>query len=422
MADPLRVVGLMSGTSLDLIDAALVEIATGDGELELTLVRTAGTPWPADLRDRLAAWADGAAASPAQVAEASMAAGAAFADAVESIAGGPGAAAGSVDLVASHGQTIAHMVRPDGAAVATVQVGEPAVIAERTGLTVVADFRPRDIAAGGQGAPLVSFVDALLGGDRAGPVAFLNLGGVANVTVVPSGDPAASSAWDTGPGNGILDALARRLLGASFDRDGAAAAAGTADEAIVSELLAHPFFAIRPPKSSGRETFGAALAARLADRGEAAGLDPADILATATELTARSIATELRAHAPAWPEVVYVSGGGTSNPTVIAALERALAAAAGPDREIPRLAPTSELGVPADAKEAVAFAVLGHETLHGRPSSLPGCTGARHSSVLGAIWPGNNHRELLERVTRAPAGPIGRLRITAHEHDEGGST
>ncbi len=401
----MRVIGLMSGTSIDAVDGAVVDIATRDQTLEVSLLGWSSEPWSDELRDRIRTWSEPAAsAPPGEIAAVSVTIGELFAVAARSAAGAAGLDLAAIDLVASHGQTVHHLVADEGRAVATLQLGQPAVIAERTGRTVVADFRPRDLAAGGQGAPLVSFVDALLLGEEARTVAALNLGGIANVTVVPAGRPFDSLAFDTGPGNSLLDAAARRLLGGQpNDRDGAAAAAGEPSEALLQELLAHSYFGRRPPKSTGRELFGEAFAARAIERGSELGLRDNDVLATLTVLTARSVATALAAFAPAWPQVLHVSGGGTNNPTLMRRLEQALVRHAPAGADPARLQPLDALGVPSAAKEALAFAVLGHEALHGRPNSLPGATGAGHSSVLGAIWPGSNYRHLVELVGGAQA-------------------
>lgn len=398
--------GMISGTSLDGIDAALVDVEARDGTLAVSLLRSMEEPWPSELRDRISRWSDPAATvAPGHLSTASMAIGELFADVARGAAEAAGVPLGSIDLVASHGQTIHHHVDAGGRALATLQIGEPAVIAERTGRTVVADFRPRDIAAGGQGAPLVSFVDALMLGEDGRTVAALNLGGMANVTVIPAGAPFEAIAFDTGPGNSLIDGAARHLLGEPLDRDGEAAAAGRPCQELVDELLDDAYFRRPPPKSTGRELFGDAAVERLLMSGRARRLSDSDILATATELTARSVAGAIARWSPAWPAVVHLSGGGTRNATLMRALERAL------ERETPRGAlpmqvqTVDETGLPAAAKEAVCFAVLGHEALHGRPNSLPGCTGARHASVLGAIWPGANYPELLARVSSPKETP-----------------
>ena len=416
----MRVLGLMSGTSLDAVDAAVVEVDARGTTLDVSLTGWTEEPWPADLREAIVGWSEAAAVAPAELSSASMAIGELFADVAARAAASAGIPLQSIDLVASHGQTVHHHIDADGRAVGTLQIGQPAVIAERTGRTVVADFRPRDIAAGGQGAPLVSFVDALLFGEEARTVAALNLGGMANVTVVPAGAPFEAIAFDTGPGNSLIDGVARRLLGQPLDRDGAGAAAGRPSRSLVDQLMDDPYFHRAPPKSTGRERFGDAAVTRLVAAGRALGLDEFVVLATATELTARSVAGALARWSPAWPAVIHLSGGGTRNPALMSALERAMARETPSGAVLPRLQPVDDGGLPAAAKEALCFAVLGHEALHGRPNSLPGCTGARHPSVLGAIWPGDNYLELVGRVppARDSSPRIARIVLSRSSADE----
>ena len=404
----------MSGTSFDAIDAAIVDVEEVGSCLELSPVAASEHAWPPALRERVGEWLDPrTSATPRDLALAHVAVGEALAQAaLESIAQA-GLAPGQLDLISSHGQTVHHAVGPDGRALATLQLGQPAVIAERTGRTVVADFRPRDIAAGGEGAPLVSFVDALLFADPEHDRAVQNIGGIANVTWIPAARPRDAIAFDTGPGNAVIDALARRLLGQRFDRYGAAAASGAVDERLLEELLAHPYFQAPPPKSTGRETFGDAYADEVVQRARARGLPAADMLATVTELTARSIAAAYRRHLPRWPAEVFLSGGGAENAALVSALARGLARETRRGEATPGLRRVEEMGLPARAKEAIAFAVLGHETVHGRPNTLPGCTGAAHPVTLGAIWPGEGYRELTERLARsAPAITALSLRST----------
>lgn len=413
----MRIAGLISGTSLDAIDVAIVDItATAGGCLELAIVATGEEPWPEPLRVRIAAWlGDPEAAVPlGDLAETDMAAGHAFADALLRVAARAGIDPSSIAATASHGQTLHHRVGTDGRAIATLQVGQPAVLAERLGCPVVADFRPSDIAAGGQGAPLVALFDALVFGESNRDVAVLNLGGIANVTVVPAGRPGDAVAWDTGPANAIIDALARREGWAS-DRDGRLAASGSPDESLLAELLDEPWFALPPPKSTGRERFGDAYADALAGR----GLSRPDLFATATALTARAVARSLRAHAPAWPEVLWVGGGGAANPTLMRALADALRAEAPPGASAPEIRGVEAAGIPSGSKEAIAFAFLGHETLHGRPGSLAGATGARHPSVLGAIWPGDHGMPQHEFRGARREGPVRRLWIHDATQSEG---
>jgi len=401
--------GSISGTSLDGVDAAVVDIDAREGTLEVSLLGWVEEPWPAELRDRISGWSDpGATIAPGELSSAAMAIGELFADVAARAADSAAVPLEAIDLVASHGQTIHHHVDARGRALSTLQIGEPAVIAERTGRTVVADFRPRDIAAGGQGAPLVSFVDALLFGEAGRTVAALNIGGMANVTIIPAGDPFGAIAFDTGPGNSLIDGLARRLLDRPLDRDGAVAASGRPSPELTEKLLDDPWFRRPPPKSTGRERFGDAAVTRMVAAGRDLGLTDDALLATATELTARSVASAIARWSPVWPAVIHVSGGGTGNPTLMNALERALETRTPSGAVTPHLQRVEDFGLPAAAKEAVCFAVLGHEALHGRPNSLPGCTGARHASVLGAIWPGANYLELLETVLSS-AGTTGRI-------------
>jgi anhydro-N-acetylmuramic acid kinase len=248
----------------------------------------------------------------------------------------------------------------------TLQLGQPAWIAERTGLPVVADLRARDVAAGGQGAPLVSLLDTLLLAGRAGTPAALNLGGIANLTVPPI-------AFDTGPANALLDAAARHFTGRPYDEDGRLAAAGTVNREWLGRLLEDPYYARPAPKSTGKEHFHAGYVA-FDGRAE-------DVLATLTRLTARTVADAARRHGVT---EVITSGGGVRNPALMAALREELAPA--------RLVTSEALGLPAQAKEAYAFALLGFLTHHGIAGTLPSATGARHASVLGSVTPGSGSR------------------------------
>jgi anhydro-N-acetylmuramic acid kinase len=404
----MRVAGLMSGTSLDAIDVAILDFEHRADGLELTILAAGEEPWPHALRDRLAGWLaePGSEVPLGEVAEVDMAVGNAFADALLAQAARAALDPASVELVASHGQTLHHRVDADGNALASLQIGQPAVIAERLGCPVAADFRPRDIAAGGQGAPLVARFDALLFGRPDRDVAVLNLGGIANVTVIPAGRPEEAVAWDTGPANSILDALARRE-GRDRDTDGAIAAAGSPDARVLDELLADPWFAMPPPKSTGRERFGTAYAAALAER----GLAIESLFATATALSARSIAHSLRSHAPAWPALLWIGGGGVANPSLMRLLDDELRAATPPGASLPEIREVDAAGIPSGSKEAIAFAFLGHETLHGRPGSLAGATGARHPSVLGAIWPAGQGARRPVAGNAQPPGQVRYLRV-----------
>ncbi len=365
---PTLAVGLMSGTSLDGMDAALVRL---HGPTRAELIDFVTRPYTDDERAQLRhALAGGDAPSLARL-HVRLAEWAA--EAVETVLVQARVPASELALIAFHGQTIWH--EPP---TVTWQLGEPAVLAERFGVRVVSNFRARDVAAGGQGAPLVPMADVLLFASPDAPRVLLNLGGMANLTYVPRrAQEAGVLAFDTGPGVAIVDGVARQVdRRRSFDRDGLIAAQGRPDENVLADLLADPFFAAPPPKSTGRERFGDAYAAALLAR-----VPGADGVATAVELTARSVAAAVARWTPAGTEVV-ASGGGCHHPGLMASLERRLADDGGH-----ALRRFDELFFPGDAKEAVAFALLGYLTLHGQPGNVPAATGASGARVLGSVTP-----------------------------------
>ncbi|HEY3354270.1 MAG TPA: anhydro-N-acetylmuramic acid kinase [Polyangia bacterium] len=368
------VAGVSSGTSADGIDVALCRITGAGAGVRVVVAAFATVPFARPLARRIFALS-GADAS--ELCELDVLLGEAFGDAVLAVAAQAGLARGDLHLVGSHGQTVAHQPRSAGRHGATLQIGEAANIAERVGVPVICDFRVRDVAAGGEGAPLVPLVDSLLFRDPGRTRALQNIGGISNVTVVPraGGD---AFAFDNGPGNMTLDAVARTATGGaeSYDRDGARAARGRVDDALLARLLRHPFLALPPPKSTGREAFGRTFVGPLLDRYRG-HLD--DLLATLTLYTARTIADSYAAFVtPRAPlDEVYVSGGGVHNHTLMAHLARLLAPV--PVRSL------ADLGFDPDGKEAVAFAVLANETLFGHPGNVPAATGAAGPRVLGKI-------------------------------------
>ena len=371
-----RIVGLMSGTSADGIDAALVEVEGAGPGTRVNLLAFQTLPMHNTLRQGVFSLF-GPEATLDELCQLNVALGEAFAQAALEVIRTAGLAPRAVDLIGSHGQTVRHL--PKGSPASTLQIGEPAVIAQHTGIPTIADFRPADMALGGQGAPLVPLVDFLLFGHGLRGRALLNIGGIANATILPAGGEAAQAwAFDLGPGNALIDGAAVRFSGGRepCDRDGRGAAAGQVDEALLTELLAHEFLYLPPPKSTGREQFGAAFLEELFSRHR---LEPADWLATLTAFTARSIAEGLARFALGRTAVdeVWVSGGGAHNPVLMARLRADL-----PGMKVGSL---DELGIPVDAKEAVAFAVLANETLMERPGNLPAATGARGPAVLGKI-------------------------------------
>ena len=387
------VVGLMSGTSVDGIDAAVIDVAQAEDTLNVRLLAYVESPIDERLRQRIHTLFSPEQSRIDEVCEVNVLLGEAFARAA---ALGVRQAGVQADLVASHGQTVWHEVSP-GRTRSTLQLAEPSVIAERLGVTTVADFRPRDIAAGGQGAPLASWGDALLFGDQRLSRAVQNIGGIANVTWVPPGGQwEAMLAFDTGPGNALIDHAVWRLSGGMqrFDANGATASAGRVDDLLLADLLADPYFLQQPPKSTGRELFGAQLVDPLIDRALTAGLSASDVVATLTAFTAHSIADQYRRFLPGRPDEVVVGGGGSRNPVLMRLLSELLDPA--------QIRQHEDFRLPSLGREAVYFALMGHEALHGRPNTVPSCTGAAHAVVMGKIVPGANYRDLLRQVAAAP--------------------
>ncbi len=363
--------GLMSGTSADGIDAALVDFDS-DASTARPSLRFARTyAWDPALRAQLVALGQqDATLSLDEVGRLDVAIGRAFADAALQALADSGTAAAGVAAIGSHGQTLRH--DPHGPLPYSLQLGCAATIAERTGITTVAGFRARDVAAGGQGAPLVPALHAALLHDPAESRAVLNLGGIANFTLLPASGPVRG--FDTGPANGLMDAWCLRHRGEAFDRDGAFAASGRVDGALLARLLDEPWFAQPPPKSTGRDRFHLDWVESRLSGGEA----PADVQATLLALTARTVADALRATQPDAARVI-ACGGGVHNPALMAALAA----------ELPGMVveSTSAHGLDPDAIEAMAFAWLARETLAGRPGNLAAVTGAAGARILGAIHP-----------------------------------
>jgi anhydro-N-acetylmuramic acid kinase len=357
--------GLISGTSADGIDAALVRFAP---KLEIIAART--SPYPDALRARIVALArNDAAITLDDLGHLDVEIGACFADAALRLLSEANMAPSAIAALGSHGQTVCH--RPAGPHPFTLQIGDPNVIAERTGIATVADFRRADMAAGGQGAPLLPALHAAVLADTATPRAILNLGGIANVTSLIPGKPARG--FDTGPANCLMDAWSLRMRGTSRDEGGAWARSGRVDAALLERLLADPYFDAPPPKSTGREYFNLDwLAARMPGN-----LVAEDVQASLLQLSARSIASALGTHAPEVREV-YACGGGVHNGALMDALRAAMPEAV--------IGTTAELGLDPDFVEAVGFAWLAHARLAGIPGNLPSVTGARAPRVLGAVY------------------------------------
>ena len=380
------IIGLMSGTSADGVDAALVEVAGSGMGTRARLIAFACLPYPPALKAEVLALCDAATGRVDQVCRMNALLGEWFAEAARRVVAGAGLRMTDVDLIGSHGQTVHHLPDPvemHGYAIrATLQVGDPCVIAERTGVVTVGDFRVRDVAAGGQGAPLVPLVDFLLYRSETAGRAMLNVGGIANVTMLPVGcDLEDVYAFDLGPGNMVIDRLMARITEGrvAYDMGGEAARAGRVHPGLLSEMMRHPFFALCPPKSTGREAFGAAYADAFLARAREVGLPDADAVATATAFTAEAVADSLRRFVRAPVGEMIVSGGGAHNETLMAFLRARL-----PGVTVRRI---EEVGGDTEAKEALAFAILANETLAGGAGNVPRVTGASHPVVLGKIVP-----------------------------------
>ena len=396
----------MSGTSADGVDAALVEWPDGPETQPFRLLAFEETPLERAFQERIHRLAAGR--LPAQEVLAELAGldvelGERFAAAACALAKGAGVSLEHIAAIASHGQTVAH--HPERRA--TLQIGDPSVIAERTGRTVVADFRPRDLAAGGEGAPLAPFFHRAAFSSPAESRVVLNLGGIANVTWLPaSGAAEEVIAFDVGPANAWLDAVVQ-LASAGlerFDRDGRRAARGRVDAALLGELLQDEFLRRPPPKSTGRERYGPAEAEKWLARATAAGRSADDLLATLVAFSAEAVARACRDFLPAPPQRLIVGGGGARNPAVMAALAERMPGVA--------VDPMDAHGVPAAAAEAMAFALLGRNTLLGLVNQLPRTTGAAGPRVLGEIVPGADGRVGPAPERGTPSRPVRRRRVS----------
>lgn len=397
----MHVLGLMSGTSADGIDVALARVNGEPPRLKNELMAHVTMPMNSAVRKEVLRIAEGGSSTAREISQLNFRLGEEFAAAASAACRKFRVRLADVELIGSHGQTIFHQGKAApflGAKTAsTLQIGEPSVIAAQTGIPTVGDFRVADMAAGGQGAPLVPFVDALLlRNERVGRVA-LNLGGIGNVTVLEksSRSKVESSkqkrktssavrrvmAFDTGPGNMVIDALVAHYTNGrvKFDRDARMARQGLCDTSLVQELLRDPYLEMKPPKSTGREYYGREFVQTLLKKAQKYRLRPEDLVRTATVLTALTVVDALNRFVLPWAEIgqVIVSGGGAKNPLIMGQLAAALAPI--------EVIPLSQFGIPEEAKEAYAFALLAYETWNRRPGNLPSATGARKAVVLGKI-------------------------------------
>lgn len=376
-----RIVGLMSGTSGDGVTAALVEVWGRDEHTRVRILAWDTYTYAPAFREEIFRLFSPRIGTVDKICRLNFALAEEFAKAARRIVGKVGLGPKDIDLIASHGQTIYHTPSIPRS---TLQIGQAAVIAERTGITTVSDFRARDIAAGGQGAPLVALADFILFRSRRKGRAIQNIGGMANVTAIPrSAKLQDVFAFDTGPGNMVIDAAVKKLTRGRLlmDQDGAIARRGQVDVRLLSWLMDSPFVRKQPPKTTGREEFGEQFAKAYLKRAKSNGMRTTDIVATATAFTAESITYNYKRFV--WPrchiDEVVLGGGGTKNLALVRMLQDRL--------RLPVLL-HEDFGIPSEAKEAIAFAILGNQTMEGRPGNVPSATGASRPVVLGTICPG----------------------------------
>jgi anhydro-N-acetylmuramic acid kinase len=382
MVKTMRIAGLMSGTSADGVGVAIIDLKKNKVDI---LAFDTFLYEPA-LRKRILELGEQKPCPVAGVSNLNFLIGHVFADSLITLCRKSRIDLRTIDLIGSHGQTVYH--NPKGQKFgkrliqSTLQIGEPSIIAKRTGITTVADFRPADMAAGGEGAPLVPFADYFLFKDKKLSRAIQNIGGIANVTYLPAGGRLDDIiAFDTGPGNMIIDRIASVISNGrlNYDRDGKIAAKGKIDAAILNEMLCHPFLKRKPPKSTGREEFGHKFFKVFYKRVKVRSLLPQDILATATAFTAVSIANAYRRFLPQIPDQIILCGGGAHNKTLVKMLQKNLIGA--------KILLIDGFGISCDAKEAVSFAILAYATIKGLTNNVPGATGAVKKVVLGKIIP-----------------------------------
>ncbi|MBN1125544.1 MAG: anhydro-N-acetylmuramic acid kinase [Sedimentisphaerales bacterium] len=378
-----RVAGLMSGTSADGVDVAVVDVDGRDvNVLEFKTYR-----YPRSLRDKLLALCESEICDPAKVCHVNAVLGEVFGEAVIRLCSETKLPLESVDLIGSHGHTLYHQPagkRYKGKTLgSTLQIGEPCIIAQRTGICTVADFRPRDMAVGGQGAPLVPYADHFLFSHPKKDRIVQNIGGIANLTWLSAGGTLDDViAFDTGPGNMVIDAVVCHVTKGKmqFDRNGRMAGRGKVHNGLLKELLRDSYFRKHPPKSTGREWYGKIYVGQFLSRAKKLGLTADDMTATVTQLTSQTIAEAYRRFLPRLPEEVILCGGGARNATLVKMLQKELPAIS--------ITTTSEFGIEFDAKEAISFAILAYATIRGMCNNVPSATGAAQPVILGKIVPG----------------------------------
>lgn len=378
--DKRKVIGLMSGTSADGVDAALVEIEGFGLSTRFKLVEFLTYPFPADIQKRIYKMFVPSSCSVEDACEMNFVLGRHFAKAALAVIKQAGIKTSEVDLIGSHGQTVCHL--PQKFIPSTLQIGEPSVIAHDTNIITVGDFRVADVAAGGQGAPLVPYVDFLLLRDKKISRAIQNIGGIGNVTVLPAdGNVSDILAFDTGPGNMVIDEVMKIISDdqKNYDHNGEIASSGVPDRRLLKKLLSHPFIEAMPPKTTGREEFGIHFASKVVDEAIQMGISNEDLLATVTAYTAESIYRNYELFILPKYDIseILIGGGGLRNLTLMSFLS---------DKFNPiAVRSVEDFGLVSDAKEAIAFAILANETIHGNTGNVPGATGAKRRVILGKI-------------------------------------
>ncbi|MEM3257513.1 MAG: anhydro-N-acetylmuramic acid kinase [Thermoproteota archaeon] len=382
-----RIIGLMSGTSADGVTASLVEVEGNYINTKVGLINYCTYSYDEPIRTLIFELFDLKKSNVEKICEANFLLGEIFAKAAIKIVKDSKLNLSEIDLIGSHGQTIYHMPKGKLVKKSTLQVGELAVIAERTGITTIGDFRKRDMAVGGEGAPLVPYVDFILFRSDKKSIVIQNIGGISNLTYLPSGcNEEDVVAFDTGPGNMVIDYLVKKYTAGKFNYDvnGQIASRGEVNKKLLNYFMNNEYFSLPPPKSTGREVFGSIFAESFAIEGEKLGLKKEDIIATATALTAESIVRSYENFilSKGTIDEVYVAGGGLKNNTLINMIRKRLP-------QVPIL-PFDILGFPSEARESIYFAVLANEFIHGNKANLPNVTGASKRVLLGTLVPGNS--------------------------------
>ncbi|MGM0437376.1 MAG: anhydro-N-acetylmuramic acid kinase [Bacillota bacterium] len=389
-----KVIGLMSGTSLDGIDAALVNISTAKNGLNIELIEFLSVDYKKEFRQKIMETANINKSSVKDIAQLNIGLAEKFSEAVFSLLKKCKLTPGEVDLIASHGQTIYHNVE-NKEGISTLQIGSASFITERTGITTVYNFRMRDLAAGGEGAPLVPYTDYLIYSSENKNRVLQNIGGIANYTYIPAnGELSDVLGSDNGPGNMIIDNAVDILTNGKmdFDKDGKMAEKGKASKKLLNEMMNHPFILRKPPKSTGRADFGRKYAKEIVNKGKKSNLSNYDIIATITSFTAMAIVDSYQNYLPANLEEIIIGGGGSYNPVLLRKIKEYANAKLGKNI---RVLKQEDIGYSSEAKEAVAFAVLGYQTMKGKNNNVPAATGAQKQVVLGEIVPGDDFYQFL---------------------------